>query len=73
MLESVWNQLPHPYSKEDIVEVRDTLTGLLPSIEDAYSKCKEGSPQRTLLERRIKALVLAVQAIDDLSKNNESE
>jgi len=36
-------------------------------MENIYVKSKAGSPQRTLLERRIKALELAVQAIDDLS------
>ena len=33
----------------------------------SYDKSKAGSPQRTLLERRIKALELAIQAIDKLS------
>ncbi|RUT28037.1 hypothetical protein EJP77_18655 [Paenibacillus zeisoli] len=70
MLENVWNQKAHHYGQEDIAEACDTLTGLLPSIVSAYSKSKGGSPQRTLLERRIKALELAVQAIDDFSKDN---
>ena len=68
MLENVWNQSPHQYTGEDIVEARNVLTGLLPSIENSYEKLKAGSPQRTLLERRIKALELAVQAIADFSK-----
>ena len=67
MLESVWKQRPHPYSQEELVEARTVLSGLYPSIEKIYAKSKIGSPQRTLLERRIKALELAVQAIDDLS------
>ena len=58
---------PHHYTQEDLAEARTVLTGLLPSIENIYAKSKVGSPQRTLLERRIKALELAVQAIDDLS------
>jgi len=40
---------------------------VLPSIVDIYAKSKEGKPQRMLLERRIKALKLVVQTIDDLS------
>ncbi len=32
-----------------------------------YSKSKVGSPQRMLLERRIKSLELAIQAIDHYS------
>lgn len=67
MLENVWNQRPHHYTQEDLAEARNVLTGLFPSIENINAKSKAGSPQRTLLERRIKALELAVQAIDDLS------
>ncbi|WP_318617531.1 hypothetical protein [Sporosarcina sp. YIM B06819] len=67
MLENVWNQSPHQYTEEDIAEARNVLTGLFPSIENSYTKLKAGSPQRTLLERRIKALELAIQAIDDFS------
>ncbi|MBS4192833.1 hypothetical protein KHA94_22130 [Bacillus sp. FJAT-49705] len=67
MLENVWNQRPHHYTMEDLAETRNVLTGLFPSIENSYAKLKVGSPQRTLLERRIKALELAVKAIDDLS------
>lgn len=66
VLESVWDHRPHPYTREDLVEAREVLTGLFPSIEDIYSKSQTGSPQKTLLQRRIKALELAVQAIDDL-------
>lgn len=70
MLENAWYQKPHHVNQEDIADARVTLAGLFPSIENAYAKSRSGSPQRTLLERRIKALELAVQAIDDLSKNN---
>ena len=67
VLESVWNQKPHDYTQEDLAEARKVLTSLFPSIKSSYAKVKAGSPQRTLLERRIKALELVVQAIDDLS------
>jgi hypothetical protein len=66
-LENVWSQKPHHYTQEDLAEARNVITGLFPSIENSYVKSKAGGPQRTLLERRIKALELAVQAIDDLS------
>lgn len=66
MLKHVWNQSPHHYTLEDLAEARKVMNGLLPSIENSYAKSKAGSPQRTLLERRIKALELAVQAIDEL-------
>jgi len=67
VLEKVWNQESHLYSHEELAEVRNILAGLLPSIERAYDKSKAGSPQRTLLTRRIKALELSIQAIDKLS------
>jgi len=67
VLENVWNQRPHHYTPEDLAAARTVLAGLFPSIEDTYAKSKAGSPQRTLLKRRIRALELAVQAIEDLS------
>jgi hypothetical protein len=65
VLEQVWEEKPHPYTQEDLAEARILLAGLLPSIEGIYAKSKPGSPQKTLLERRIKSLELAIQAMDD--------
>lgn len=67
VLEYVWNERPHHYTQEDLAEARYILIGLFPSIKTIYAKTKAGSPQHTLLERRIKSFELAVQAIDDLS------
>ncbi|MCU5376225.1 hypothetical protein OCA08_03625 [Bacillus cereus] len=67
VLENVWNQESYPYSQEELEEACNVLAGLLPSIERAYDKSKTGSPQRTLLTRRIKALEFSIQAIDKLS------
>ncbi|MDT9717589.1 hypothetical protein QVE09_01685 [Paenibacillus sp. ClWae2A] len=64
LLDKHWNQKAHSYNKEDIAEARLVLIGLFPSLENMYAKSKEGSPQKTLLERRIKAFHLAVQAMD---------
>ncbi|OKP91304.1 MULTISPECIES: hypothetical protein [unclassified Paenibacillus] len=66
ILENIWNQKPHQYTHEDLVEARKVLIGLTPSVENSYAKSKIGSPQRTLLERRLKALELVVQAINEL-------
>jgi hypothetical protein len=66
MLEFVWNRKSHPYTEQDIAGARLVLIGLFPSLESMYAKSKEGSPQKTLLERRIKAFHLAVQAMDDM-------
>lgn len=70
MLENLWNQKPHHYTPEDLTEARSIITGLFPSLEDIYAKLPAGSSQRTLLERRIKALDLAVQAIDHVLNRN---
>lgn len=66
LLENVWHQKTHHYTQGEIAEARIVLTGLLPSIETIYVKSKEGSPQRTLLKRRMKALKLAIRAIEGL-------
>lgn len=67
VLENVWDQKPHPYTQVELAEARHVLVGLVPSIERIRAESKAGSPQRTLLERRMKALELAVQAIDAVS------
>ena len=65
VLESTWNRQPYPYGKEALSKARDVLRGLIPSVEKAYANSKTGSPQRTLLERRLKSLELAIKAIDE--------
>ncbi|PZD97253.1 hypothetical protein DNH61_02515 [Paenibacillus sambharensis] len=67
VLENVWSQCPHHYTQEELAEARKVITGLLSSVKSSYAKSKTGSPQRTLLERRIKALQLSIQAIDKFS------
>ncbi|MFB8376014.1 hypothetical protein ACWIE6_21930 [Paenibacillus taichungensis] len=68
MLETVWNQKTRQYTKEELAEARNVLIGLFPSLENSYTKSKAGSPQKTLLRRRIKAFELAVQAMNDVVK-----
>lgn len=69
LLDNVWNQKPHHYTLEDLVDAQKVLAGLLPTIQNSYEKSKAASPQSTLLERRIKALELAVKAIDNHSSD----
>lgn len=73
VLENVWDQKPHSYTGEDLAEARKVLSGLMPSIESAYAKLKEGSPQKTLLEKRIKALELAGEALKDFYERNSTK
>lgn len=68
ILENVWEQKPLLYNQDEIAEARTVLAGLLPSIKTSYAKAKEGGPQRTLLNRRIKSLEIAIKAIDVLQK-----
>ena len=68
VLESTWNRQPYPYGKEALSKARDVLRGLIPSVEKAYANSKSASPQRRLLERRLKSLELAIRAIDDSLK-----
>ncbi len=72
VLEQVWEEKLHPYTHEELAEARILLAGLLPSIEGIHAKSKPGSPQKTLLERRIKSLELAIQAMDDSTDKNLS-
>ncbi|MEW9107855.1 MAG: hypothetical protein AB2374_00815 [Cytobacillus gottheilii] len=65
MLENVWNEVPHSHSHTELAGARKVLLALTPSVESSYAKSKAGSPQRTLLERRLKALDLVDEAIKD--------
>ncbi|UQZ36422.1 hypothetical protein C2I18_24550 [Paenibacillus sp. PK3_47] len=65
VLQKVWEQVQHSYTPSDLAKARKVITDLLPSVESSYAKSKAGSPQKTLLERRIKALELAVQAMGE--------
>lgn len=67
VLENAWNQRPHHYTEKDLAEARNVLIGLFPSIKSIYEKTKQGTPQKTLLERRMKSLELAIEAIDNIS------
>ncbi|MDF9840255.1 MULTISPECIES: hypothetical protein [unclassified Paenibacillus] len=73
LLENAWEQKPHSYTPEDLAEARKVLQGLILSVENSYAKSKAGSPQRTLLERRLVGLNQAVQAIDDSSATQAAD
>lgn len=65
VLESNWDQRPCNYNREELAEARNVLIGLLPSLQKMLEKAKAGSPQKTLIERRIKAFEMAVAAIEE--------
>jgi len=70
ILESTWNKKPNRYAEEDLKSAQDVLERLLPGIIRIYEKSKLGSPQRTLLERRIKSLELAIEEIGNQLGHN---
>lgn len=66
VLEKSWYQTSMDYSKEELEVARSTLSGLQSSLEKNYKKQTDGSPQKTLLRRRIQSLNEAVFEIEDL-------
>lgn len=65
-LEALWDHTPFSYTNEDLIQARQILVGLLPTLETHLLTYEDVSPQRTLLERRIFAHELAVSAIDTI-------
>lgn len=66
VLEHVWYGKDLTFHFEELINAREVLMGLLPSIENAYLKSKEGSPQRTLLKRRITSIEQSITNIQEL-------
>ena len=64
-LKNVWNEGGFSYDNESILTSKGILQSLLPSIEKQIVKSKDGSSQKTLNERRIVALKLAIQSLDN--------
>ena len=72
VLDQTWNGQPVAYTLQELAESRVVLFGLLPALEKAYAKSKPGSPQKTLLARRLKAMELTLQAMDKYSSDQNS-
>ena len=64
-LNDVWNRGDFFYDKEIILTSKDILQGVIPSIEKQLAKAKEGSSQKTLNERRLTALKLAIESLEN--------
>lgn len=63
-LKNTWNGGDFCYDEEIIIISKDTLQGLIPSIEKQIAKAKEGGSQKTLNERRLTALKLAIESLE---------
>lgn len=67
-LKGTWNGEDFFYSDEIIVTSGKVLQDVIPSIEKQIAKAKEGSSQKTLNERRLNALKLAIESLEDRLK-----
>lgn len=67
-LRDAWNGQGFFFDEEIILTSKDTLQGFIPSIEKQIAKAKEGSSQKTLNERRLTALKLAVESLENRLK-----
>lgn len=63
-LKNTWNGEDFFYSEEIIIKSKEILESLIPSIEKQIAKAKDGSPQKTLNERRLTALKLAIESLN---------
>ncbi|HWR18739.1 MAG TPA: hypothetical protein VN608_03890 [Clostridia bacterium] len=54
----------HSYSKEDLEEALRAITSTIAKCQKVQPKLKEGTPQHTLLIRRIKAFRIALELIE---------
>ncbi|WP_031547087.1 MULTISPECIES: hypothetical protein [Bacillales] len=67
-LKDAWEKGEFSYDEEDILTSKDILQGIIPSIEKQIAKAKEGSSQKTLNERRLTAIKLAIESLENRLK-----
>ena len=67
-LNDIWNGNDFSYDEEATLTSKEVLQGLIPSIEKQIAKAKEGSSQKTLNERRLLALKLAIVSLENRLK-----
>ncbi|NEU32131.1 hypothetical protein GN156_15355 [bacterium LRH843] len=64
-LKNAWNEGDFFYDEEIILTSKNILQSVIPSIEKQIAKAKEGSSQKTINERRLTALELAIESLED--------
>ncbi|MFB4167916.1 hypothetical protein [Virgibacillus sp. JSM 102003] len=67
-LKNAWGKGYFFYDEEKILTCKDILQGIIPSIEKQIAKAREGSSQKTLNERRLNAIKLAIKSLDNRLK-----
>ena len=70
MLESIWDQETHHYTKEDLADARNVLVVCFHQLKRFMLSQSLGVLKELFLERRIKSLELSIQAIDHFLINN---
>ena len=63
-LKNIWSGENFSYDEEAIGTSKKILEGVRPSIEKQIAKAKEGSSQKTLNDRRLTALNLAIESLE---------
>lgn len=64
-LKGTWYGETFIYEKEVIITSKEILERVMPSIEKQIANAKEGSSQKTINERRITALKLAIDSLEN--------
>ncbi|MHA6260493.1 hypothetical protein ACXYMX_11435 [Sporosarcina sp. CAU 1771] len=64
-LKENWNTGEFFYDAETILISKDILRNLIPSIEQQLATAKQGSSQKTLIERRLTAIKMAIQSLEN--------
>lgn len=64
-LKDDWKGNGFSYDEEAIAAAQTVLKSLIPSIEKQLAKAKKGSPQRTVNDRRLVALELAIASLGE--------
>ena|SRR5699024_8792142 len=67
-LNDIWNGKGFSHDEETTLTSKEVLQGLIPFIEKQIAKAKEGSSQKTLNERRLTALKLAIESLENRLK-----
>lgn len=63
-LKNIWSGENFSYDEEAVGTSKKVLEGVRPSIEKQIAKAKEGSSQKTLNDRRLTALNLAIESLE---------
>ncbi|PIC80767.1 hypothetical protein CSV75_02980 [Sporosarcina sp. P18a] len=67
-LQDVWYDVDFFYDRKVTLQSKEILQSIIPSIEKQLAKAKDGSPQKTVNERRVTALKLAIESLADRLK-----